>query len=140
MNNQKKGHSQVRLSLADRMLGDSSKVWEMGPRKKCLSVALWECAVIPQQFLASEHLDEECLGGCCTPHCFLSSITKAQGFQCCVHPNLALIRFWERPKANLNSGVWKPGVPQSRHNLLDLLVMKSLILFRFIITYGELSV
>lgn len=82
--------------------------------------------------MAPECLDEECLGGCCTFHRFLS-----RGFQTCAHPSPALRRSEEWHEAHLDSGNWKSGVPQSRHNELDLLVIEALTFFRFVITFGE---
>lgn len=39
--------------------------------------------------------------------------------------------------AHLDSGIWKSGVPQSRHNELDLLLIEALTFFRFVIAFGQ---
>lgn len=123
------------LQLPQLVVGcweSAARYRKWGQEGKSFSAALWECAVIQEQFLAPECLDEECLGGCCAFHHFLS-----RGFQCCAHPSPALRRFEEWHKAHLDSGIWKSGVPQSRHNELDLLVIEALSFFRFVITFGE---
>lgn len=122
------------LQLPQFVVGWESAVryrkWGQGGRS--FSAALWECAVIQEHFVAPECLHEEGLGGCCTFHRFLS-----RGFRCCAHPSPAPRRFEEWHEAHLDSGIWKSGVPQSRHNELDLLLIEALTFFRFVITFGE---